>query len=233
MATSSIYAIERVMAAIIALRPGSVLDVGCGPGRYGFLCREKLEEQAWLRRMRVGDGPSDLRLDTIEVFPDNITPLHRLIYDNIQIGDIRELVAHLDTYDVVLMGDVIEHLEKDHGYRVLNSLLQKTRQAIIIVTPAFHYEQGALFGNEAERHCSFWETKDFKRYPFYVVDVVGLEAGKPAYVAVICKDEDTRVVVKHALLPNWKQKMKRLASGLLGARRTNGLLRLLNLKGTY
>ncbi len=35
MAASSIYAIERVMAAMTALRPGSVLDVGCGPRHYG------------------------------------------------------------------------------------------------------------------------------------------------------------------------------------------------------
>lgn len=233
MGTSSLEGTELIMRVIAEVGPRSILDVGCGAGRYGFLCREKLDGRTWMQRLSTGSDVSKVRLDAIEIFPGNITPLHRLIYDDIHIGDIRELVADLDIYDVVLMGDVIEHLEKDHGYPVLDKLLQKTRQAIIIVTPAFHLVQGSLYGNEAERHLSFWQAKDFQRYPLSVVQVVGQERGRPKYVTALCRDKRVFDTVRTVLVPGFRERFKTLVGDLVGARRANSILRALRWKGAY
>ena len=96
------------------------------------------------------------RIDAIEVFePYTRLPWYKLFYDNVYVGDIREQLDLLPEYDLVLFGDVIEHMEKEEG----QSVLSRCRRWIL-TTPGYDSPQGAAFGNEHERHVSRWNAED-------------------------------------------------------------------------
>ena len=157
MPTSFTFPIPWVMSAVKRLRPASILDVGCGAGRYGFLFREFLQYDR-----RQPAGPT--RLDAIEIHVDYIGPVQRAIYDQVHIGPAQDVVPRLGRYDLVFCGDMIEHLAKDAGRRLLDELFAHAQRAVIITTPALWLEQGELFDNPAERHHSLWRARDFAAF---------------------------------------------------------------------
>jgi len=67
-------------------------------------------------------------------------------------------------YDLVMLGDVIEHIEKDEGERLLASLLADNG-CVLITSPREFFAQGSILHNPYERHRSLWRPDDFKRWP--------------------------------------------------------------------
>lgn len=159
MPTSDPVALSPVCQRIIGLKPLSVLDIGFGFGKWGILAREYAG--IWCRR---DDGPSPVRVDGIEVFPDYITPLQRLIYDNIYIGNALDIIPKLEmSYDLALMVDVLEHFSVEDGKRVLG-LIQACSAHALIITPRYFGHQGAAFGNENEKHISHWSGSELAKW---------------------------------------------------------------------
>jgi 2-polyprenyl-3-methyl-5-hydroxy-6-metoxy-1,4-benzoquinol methylase len=137
------------------LDPQSVLDVGPGFGKYGFLAREYLE--LWWRTTDYARRTR--RIDAVEVFEPYITALQRYIYDEVHIGDALAVLPKLPHYDVILLIDVIEHLDKPDGIRLIGALLQKGT-FLVVSTPKNPAPQGAHFGNVHERHTSVWTKRE-------------------------------------------------------------------------
>jgi hypothetical protein len=157
MPTSQHFQISKIVNLIVHLAPASVLDIGPGFGKYGFLCREYLD--CWTDRGQ-GYGKFSTRIDAIEVFEKYLTPVHRFIYNRVYIGNALDLLPTLETdYDLTLMIDVLEHFEKDEGKRLLMSALAKTKSLLVSV-PRDLGSQGALFGNEHEAHRAEWTAQD-------------------------------------------------------------------------
>jgi len=142
---------------ILELDPQSVLDIGPGFGKYGFLAREYLE--LWFRTEDY--AKLTRRIDAIEVFGPYVTPLQRSIYNEIHIGDAIGVLPQLATYDLVLLIDVLEHLDKLDGIRLLTASLQKG-SFVIVSTPKNPAPQGAHFGNVHERHTSAWTKRELR-----------------------------------------------------------------------
>lgn len=139
MPTSLHAQIPTVLSILEALKPESVLDIGCGWGKYGALIKEYI--------------PSAKKIDAIEGFEDYLTPLHDYVYDKIYVENILDF--NPDIYDVYLMIDVIEHMEKEEGIKLVKGLPNSK----IVSTPMFWVPQGAEHGNELEVHKCLW-TKD-------------------------------------------------------------------------
>lgn len=193
MPMSSFGAITDVLACVDALEPKSVLDVGCGWGQYGFLFRFHFDHDHWCDRLNgLSRGPSEIRLDAVEPFKAYLTELHGRLYDEIIIGDIREELGRMREYDVIFLGGLIEHFGKEEGRGLLRSLMRKARKGVVVLTPYGFMEQGALCGNEAERHRSGWLPEDFKVFPYTHVVVIGDTGHDLRLVAVICKSEALR-----------------------------------------
>ena len=151
MPSSRPGSIPLVVSLIRRLNPDTVLDVGAGFGKWGFLLREYLE--VWQGRLHPDDW--EKAIDAAEIFEGyRALPWYPVIYRHVY-GDVRKV--DLGRYDLVLWGDVIEHLSKAEG----QSLLRKCR-AWIVTTPNGGTDQGASFGNEAERHRSRWGVEDFE-----------------------------------------------------------------------
>lgn len=155
MPSSQFGQISPLAWLIQELDPQSVLDIGPGFGKYGFLAREYLE--LWFRTTDYAKRTR--RIDAIEVFGPYVTPLQRSIYDEIHIGDAIEVLPQLASYDLVLLIDILEHLDKPDGIRLLTASLQKGT-FVIVSTPKNPAPQGAHFGNVHERHTSAWTKRE-------------------------------------------------------------------------
>lgn len=165
MPSSSYEHISWMVARIRELQPETILDVGIGFGKWGFLCREYLD--LWIdKRFKP---PWKRRIDGIEVWEPYISMLHNYIYDSIVIGNALEIIKApvdfglLPTYSLIFAGDVLEHLEKPEGMGLLDNLLRMA-DVVIVCLPLGHFPQGAVFNNPYEVHQSTWEVKDFDEY---------------------------------------------------------------------
>jgi FKBP-type peptidyl-prolyl cis-trans isomerase 2 len=142
---------------IIEKNPTSVLDIGIGFGKFGFLAREYTD-------IRLGRYFScETRIDGIEIFEKYVTPLQRQIYDNIYIGNAISILPTLGVYDMIICSDMLEHLSEKDGVFLLDSIKEKSRFAMI-VTPVRVLRQEALYDNENEKHISVWPKEILSKW---------------------------------------------------------------------
>ncbi|MFC1514973.1 class I SAM-dependent methyltransferase [Candidatus Omnitrophota bacterium] len=154
-----------VVEAAEQIKPSSVLDIGIGFGKWGFLLREYLEvSKEHDIYGEEGRFKWTLKIDGIEVCEKYIKDLHRSIYNNIFVGDAFNLIDGLGQYDLVILGDVIEHFEKEKGRALVRKCVDKARKAVIISTPTYFFNQRNWYGNVAEKHKSLWTESDFSHY---------------------------------------------------------------------
>lgn len=131
-------------------RGSTCLDVGACDGKWSWI---------------LGDY---LTMDAVEIFAPNVIK-HDLKnkYRQVFISDIDDY--KYEWYDLIIFGDVIEHMDVPKAQRVLEYAKARCRDMIIGVP--FQYHQGVLYGNEYERHIQDDLTPELfnKRYPGYDV----------------------------------------------------------------
>jgi len=157
MPSSHHYQLNEILELIIETHPQKLLDIGIGFGKYGFLAREYLElwEPGSIYGVRTHT------IDGIEAFEDYITPLHRLIYDNIFIGNAKDILPVFNNkYDLILMIDVFEHFSHEDGLKVLEEC-RRCGKNILISVPRIMSVQDDVYGNPYEAHRYNWKRKDF------------------------------------------------------------------------
>jgi 2-polyprenyl-3-methyl-5-hydroxy-6-metoxy-1,4-benzoquinol methylase len=140
MPTSALVVWPELINLVHQVPHRHILDVGPGWGKAAVLLREYLNEK-----------PS--RIDAVEM-EKSYVDAHGLcaLYDDVRIGDVCDMTAdEFDAYDVVLMGDVLEHIDDARAF----SLLQRIRPRVVISTPVawFHTDEGLP---ESEMHRSHW-----------------------------------------------------------------------------
>lgn len=159
---------------ITRVQPSSVLDIGVGFGKWGFLAREYTD----INEHRYKREDWKARIDGVEAFPEYETPNYKYIYNNIYYGDLREVLPNLGDYELIIIGDVIEHFDKNVGRELLRLMRQKS-QYVLLSSPTVFFTQ-EMFGNDFEQHHSLWTIDDFKDYPFEYD-----ELGQWVFVALI------------------------------------------------
>jgi hypothetical protein len=161
MPTSHHKQLNELIDLIILTNPKSILDVGIGFGKYGFLSREYLE--LWDGREYYSEWSR--KIDGIEAFEEYITPIHKYIYNNIYIGNALELLSNIDaSYDLILLIDVLEHFDFPDGNSLLNACIEKGRN-VLISTPKDIGSQGGSFKNPYQEHKFQWRAEHFDEYP--------------------------------------------------------------------
>jgi len=170
MPTSSFSTIPVIAQLIRAQEPSSVLDVGIGFGKWGYMVRE-LQDIAYERYQ-----PSEWKVTLVgvEAFEKYRTPIWDYIYDSVIIGDIKDHKELLGKYDLVMFIDVLEHMEHDEGIELLDLVAQAGKQYIASM-PAANSPQGAFCGNEFEIHRSVgqWKPSDFGRHTMVTGKIIG------------------------------------------------------------
>ena len=196
MPTSDNITVPVVSEIINIVSPESALDIGVGTGKFGFVFRDEREWkhacETGLTRMKRDHWRT--RLDGVEVCPNYVTPLHKYLYDEVYIGLAQNVVPKLGFYDLIHMGDVIEHLSKSDGERMLDMLYDKARMGILIVTPVGEYHQRGTLENPYEEHKSVWGPRDLVRFPWRL----SLRVGGRQWVMFICKSKELLCTVRQA-----------------------------------
>jgi SAM-dependent methyltransferase len=125
---------DRV-ARLAASGPVSVLDIGPGVGTYAKL---------------LADVPTT-RVVAIEVYEPYVTT-YRLnqYYDEVVVGDAR--VVPFPAVDVVILGDVAEHMSEDDAVALWAKAGAAAARAVYLSIPVVHYPQGEIEGNHHEVH---------------------------------------------------------------------------------
>jgi hypothetical protein len=155
--------IPLVVNILRQLAPTSILDVGVGFGKWGFLFREYMDIiKSENNPARYHKGNWQVRIDGIEGFPEYLTEVHEYIYDKVHVGDMTTVIDELDPYDVIFAGDVIEHVQKQVGVQFIQKCIGKAKKALVLSTPARPIAQGPVCGNALEVHQSFWSREEFQ-----------------------------------------------------------------------
>lgn len=131
----------------------SILDIGIGYGTLAYNVRNLFEPFKFIREKwkYIVDG--------IDIQPNYITPLHKYLYNNIIIGDVRTI--DFQSYDLIVASHVVEHLPKEDAIKLITKL--KTKCNFLIVScPHGFLKQGNKNDNPFETHQSEWYIEDFK-----------------------------------------------------------------------
>lgn len=168
MPTSWYQAVPAIIDLVMLDRPRSILDIGIGFGKYGVLLREAFD----IPYERYEKADWTLQLDGIEGFAAYRNPIHDYVYNNMHYGEIYSVLPQLkQTYDTVLLIDVLEHFEKKEGLQLLERLLEMTNTSLIVSTPISPAPQEEYLGNTLERHKSRWSVIDFGDFDYHFSQV--------------------------------------------------------------
>lgn len=102
--------------------------------------------------------------DAVEVFTPNIDK-HHLEKKYRQVFNTDIVNFQYDWYDIIIFGDVLEHMSIDQAQAVVEYAKPRCKDMIIAVP--YLYEQGALYGNPYEVHIQDDLTPEIfeQRYP--------------------------------------------------------------------
>ncbi len=158
MPTSPWHHIPVFTDYLFEIKPASILDIGLGNGKLGFVARDLLDVMYAERYLRT---QWQLKLDGIEIFPDYIQDHQRAIYNEIYIGNALEILDDLGSYDLIVLGDVLEHFERGDGWKLLEKCFAHCSRAVLVMVPLMYgWKQPAIYGNPNERHLASWLPGD-------------------------------------------------------------------------
>jgi len=140
------WALDR----ILEIQPKMVVDIGPGEGTYSDLARKHTPDATW---------------KAIEAWGPYVTKYGLWQkYDHVVVSDIRHTDLHSVTFapDLVIIGDVLEHMEKVEARTVLR-LLQAWADHVLVSFPVAHHDQAPFEGNWFEIHRDHWSFDEMKR----------------------------------------------------------------------
>jgi ubiquinone/menaquinone biosynthesis C-methylase UbiE len=143
----------------------TLLDIGCGHGKWGYLLKvdfwyTKSGRRKATLQYTIG---ADLHIQYLK-FVKN----HR-IYDDVVLSDAKYLPFGSEVFETILFLEVIEHMVKKEGILSLREAERVAKSLVVVSTPAFYWKQDARDKNVFQRHLSKWTIKDFKRLGYTVI----------------------------------------------------------------
>lgn len=153
MPSSQPWRLSTVCNFIYQLKPGSVLDMGIGFGKWGVLAREYTDVANGL----CAKAAWKLRLEGIEIFPAYRNPLWE-VYDKVHIGNAIEILPTLGKYDLILAIEILEHCKREDGLKLIAATRMHSKHFVISYSNS---HSTAMYGNQHEAHVSKWTSADF------------------------------------------------------------------------
>ncbi len=136
----------------------TVLDLGCGPSSPLKNCKDikySLGVEAFIpyleesKKSKIHSEYSDKKIEELD-FPEN-------------------------SFDAVIMIEVLEHLPEDDGYAILKKAEKWARKKIIISSPNGFLSQKEVDNNPMQKHLSGWNYKKMKKLGFRTMGLAGLK----------------------------------------------------------
>jgi SAM-dependent methyltransferase len=154
------------------IRGKTLLDVGCGYGRWGCLIATNYWETA---------GGMPMEVDGLDAFEPNVELCQKKsVYRKVWL---QRLPSPLEgSWDTVLASEIIEHVGEDDVPAVLEALERAARLRIIFTTPNWPYFRGGgdtIVGyNEFEAHRTYVPREYFLERGY---TIIGAGFGNPAH----------------------------------------------------
>lgn len=136
---------ETISHLIRLLKPRTVLDIGAGAGKYANLVRA-IDPKIHITATELGEASIE-RHSLAEKYDVILRETSSSIIEN----------HPLSTYDLVIMGDVIEHMRKSEGLDFLNWINYRAKYIAIVVPEAMPMNRDPWY----EGHNSVWTDRDF------------------------------------------------------------------------
>ena len=141
-----------------------ILDAGPGIGTYYYILNHYFQS-----------------IDCVEIHKPYIDRYNlKNKYSNVYNCDVLEL--DVSKYDIIIMGDVLEHLPVIESQNLIKNIIEKCQEVIVVVP--WEYRQGIIDGNTHEVHEQDDLTKDIMKIRF--PNLVCVEENSVGGVFVIC-----------------------------------------------
>lgn len=136
----------------------SVLDIGCGPNSPLWFCQNI--------KYSVGIEPFKPYLEESK---------KRKIHTKYLDKKIEELDFAKDSFDAVIMVEVLEHLSKNTGLKIMKKAEKWAKRKVIITTPNGFFPMGRVDNNIWQKHLSGWNSTEFKKLGFSCHGLAGIK----------------------------------------------------------
>ena len=164
MPSSAIEGVPYIIEYIRKYRSNlnSILDVGVGFGKFGYLIREYFDAKS---TFHFQPEEWKVHITGVDIFSGYLSQLQQLVYDEIIVGDIFDTLPTLGHYEVGLLSEVIEHFPKNKGFELLDELFNHVEDVVVSTPLGFLPKISRSVGiNEYEAHVSGWNPEDFRGY---------------------------------------------------------------------
>jgi SAM-dependent methyltransferase len=133
----------------------TILDVGCGHGYYFKLLNDHFK-----------------KFDAVEIWEPYINEYKLTeMYDN--VFNINILDFEFDHYDIIIMGEILEHKSRTDAVKILNKLKDKCKELIVVVP--YYLPQDEVFGNKYEIHLQPDLSDDIIMEHYSMLEIINLE----------------------------------------------------------
>jgi len=88
-------------------------------------------------------------------------------------ADIRRIEFKPKSFDAVVALDVLEHLIKEEGYKLIKKMEKWSRKKIFIIMPNGYLWQNGYDNNPLQEHKSGWSAKELEKLGFKVFGING------------------------------------------------------------
>lgn len=138
----------------------TVLDVGCGSQSPVAALTRRLNH--WL----VG----------LDIFKPAVRRArHNGAYGDAVLGDASCLPFQDNSFDVAVCTEVLEHLPKRKGIKLLHELERVSRWLIMVSCPIGKWDQRPRDGNPHQRHRYVWSLREMEQLEFDDIKGIGLK----------------------------------------------------------
>ena len=129
----------------------TVLDVGVGAGKYGQMWGDKVKPEIDMQGIEIC-GPYFKRFANV----------YRKYYSQVHNEDIASCFNRPEIkFDLVIFGDVLEHLPKSQGLDVLHFFIYRCKYMWVQYPQHYIQNPADVEGYFHEAHISVWKPEDF------------------------------------------------------------------------
>jgi SAM-dependent methyltransferase len=143
----------------------TVLDIGCGAALT-------------MRQLEVSHCVG------LEGYRPSFEDAQRLnTQDEIICGDLRNLTNYFkpDQFDACIAMDVIEHLPKEDGLKLMRDMEMIAKKKVVFFTPNGFLPQKQSADSDLQAHFSGWEADEMKSHGYRVLGMLGPKSLRGEY----------------------------------------------------
>jgi SAM-dependent methyltransferase len=107
--------------------------------------------------------------------PDFEEAQRHQMHEQMVCGDIRNLSRYFapNQFDACVALDVIEHLTKDDGLKLMKEMEGIAKKRVIFFTPSGFLPQRHATDDDLQAHLSGWEAKEMEQHGYRVIGLLG------------------------------------------------------------